>query len=135
MLEDNTGQCKKIISAKVVAKDRNRLTLVIETGCDSCKSSCLMSSAAKKIIIKTDKSCNVGDSVSLVIDERHMLILAVLLYGIPLVIMFLTVFVLDMTFHNDSITAGSAFLSLIISWVILKYISKKLTYRPVKIRD
>ena len=40
---------------------------------------------------------------------------------------------IDNIFHKDSLTAISALISLIISWAVLKIISKKIKKSPVKI--
>ena len=64
-----------------------------------------------------------------------MLKLSILLYGLPLVIMFAVSLIIDTIFHKDTLTAISAALSLIISWLVLKYISKSINKSPVKILE
>ena len=88
-----------------------------------------------KITLHADKKYNKGDTVSLIIDEKHMLKLSILLYGLPLVIMFAVSLIIDTIFHKDTLTAISAALSLIISWLVLKYISKSINKSPVKILE
>ena len=135
MLNNNIYNCQKVISAKVAFCDsKNNITLLIDAGCENC-TSCIMSAASKKITLHADKKYNKGDTVSLIIDEKHMLKLSILLYGLPLVIMFAVSLIIDTIFHNDTLTAVSAALSLIISWVILKYISKNINKSPVRILE
>lgn len=134
MLNNNSNSCQKVISAKVdCCNDKNNITLLIDAGCENCTSSCIMSAASKKVTINTDKKYNTGDTVSLIIDEKYMLKLSMLLYGLPLVIMFAAALIIDMFFHQDTLTAISAASSLIISWLILKYISKNIDKNPVRI--
>lgn len=136
MLNNNIYNCQKVISAKVDFCDsKNNITLLIDAGCESCTSSCIMSAASKKITLHADKKYNKGDTVSLIIDEKYMLKLSILLYGLPLVIMFAVSLIIDTIFHKDTLTAISAALSLIISWLVLKYISKSINKSPVKILE
>ncbi len=136
MLKNNIDQCNKVISAKVASyDDKNNITLFVEAGCENCTSSCLMSSTPKKLTLHTNKNYNIGENVSLIIDEKYMLKLSILLYGIPLIIMFAVSLMIDMLFHKDIVTATSAFLSLILSWIILKYVSKNINKSPIKILD
>ena len=136
MLKNHTHNCQKVISAKVESCDnKNNITLLIDAGCESCTSSCIMSAASKKITIHSSKKYNTGDTVSLIIDEKYMLKLSLILYGLPLFIMFAVSLIIDTVFHNDTLTSISAALSLIISWVILKYISKNINKSPVRILE
>ena len=89
MLKNNSNSCQKVISAKVdCCNDKDNITLLIDAGCENCNSSCIMSTASKKVTIHTDKKYNTGETVYLIIDEKYMLKLSMLLYGLPLVIMF-----------------------------------------------
>ena len=134
MLKNSDQNCQKIISAKVDFCDsKNNITLLIDAGCENCTSSCIMSAASKKITLHADKKYNKGDTVSLIINEKHMLKLSLLLYGLPLVIMFAVSLIINTVFHKDTLTALSAVLSIIISWIILKYISKNINKSPVRI--
>lgn len=136
MLKNNIHNCQKVISAKVESCDnKNNITLLIDAGCESCTSSCIMYAASKKITIHSSKKYNTGDTVSLIIDEKYMLKLSLILYGLPLFIMFAVSLIIDTVFHNDTLTSISAALSLIISWVILKYISKNINKSPVRILE
>ena len=49
--------------------------------------------------------------------------------------MFAVSLIIDTIFHKDTLTAISAALSLIISWLVLKYISKSINKSPVKILE
>lgn len=136
MLKNNSHNCQKVISAKVdFCDNKNNITLLIDAGCESCTSSCIMSAASKKITIHSSKKYNIGDTVSLIIDEKYMLKLSLILYGLPLIIMFAVSLIIDTIFHKDTLTAISAALSLIISWLILKYISKNINKSPVRILE
>ena len=133
MLKNNTAGCKTI-SAKAAYTDENNNTLfLIDAGCENCASSCLMASTPKKISLRTNKKYNHGETVSLIIDEKYMLKLSLMLYGLPILFMFIFALVIDNIFHKDTITAVSALISLIISWAVLKVISKKIKKSPVKI--
>lgn len=136
MLKNNSQNCQKVISAKVdFCDNKNNITLLIDAGCESCSSSCIMSAASKKITIHSSKKYNIGDTVSIIIDEKYMLKLSLILYGLPLIIMFAVSLIIDTIFHKDTLTAISAALSLIISWLILKYISKNINKSPVRILE
>lgn len=136
MLKNNSHNCQKVISAKVdFCDNKNNITLLIDAGCESCTSSCIMSAASKKITVHSSKKYNIGDTVSLIIDEKYMLKLSLILYGLPLIIMFVVSLIIDTIFHKDTLTAISAALSLIISWLILKYISKNINKSPVRILE
>ena len=133
MLKNNTAGCK-IIPAKAAYTDENNNTLfLIDAGCENCTSSCLMASTPKKISVRTNKKYNQGETVSLIIDENYMLKLSLMLYGLSILFMLVFALVIDNIFHKDTITALSALISLIISWAVLKFISKKIKKSPVKI--
>ena len=133
MLKNNTAGCK-IIPAKAAYTDENNNTLfLIDAGCENCTSSCLMASTPKKISVRTNKKYNQGETVSLIIDENYMLKLSLMLYGLPILFMLVFALVIDNIFQKDTITALSALISLIISWAVLKFISKKIKKSPVKI--
>ena len=133
MLKNNTADCKTI-SAKAAYTDENNNTLfLIDAGCENCTSSCLMASTPKKISLRTNKKYNQGETVSLIIDKKYMLKLSLMLYGLPILFMFIFALVIDNIFHKDTITAVSALISLIISWAVLKVISRKTKKSPVKI--
>ena len=133
MLKNNTAGCK-IIPAKAAYTDENNNTLfLIDAGCENCTSSCLMASTPKKISVRTNKKYNQGETVYLIIDENYMLKLSLMLYGLPILFMLVFALVIDNIFHKDTITALSALISLIISWAVLKFISKKIKKSPVKI--
>lgn len=133
MLKNNTAGCK-IIPAKAAYTDENNNTLfLIDAGCENCTSSCLMASTPKKISVRTNKKYNQGETVSLIIDKKYMLKLSLMLYGLPILFMFIFALVIDNIFHKDTITAVSALISLIISWAVLKVISRKIKKSPVKI--
>ena len=56
MLKNNSQNCQKVISAKVYSCDnKNNVTLLIDAGCESCTSSCIMSTASKKITLYNEK--------------------------------------------------------------------------------
>lgn len=136
MLKNNSQNCQKVISAKVdYCDNQNNITLLIDAGCESCSSSCIVSAASKKITIYSSNKYNTGDTVSLIIDEKYTLKLSLLLYGLPLLIMFAVSLIIDTIFHKDTLTAVSAAASLIISWIILKYISKNINKSPVRILE
>ena len=134
MLKNNTATSCKTISAKAFYTDENNNTLfLIDAGCENCTSSCLMASTPKKISLHTNKKYNQGETVSLIIDKKYMLKLSLMLYGLPILFMFIFALVIDNIFHKDTITAVSALISLIISWAVLKVISRKIKKSPVKI--
>ena len=134
MLKNNTATSCKTISAKAFYTDENNNTLfLIDAGCENCTSSCLMASTPKKRSLRTNKKYNQGETVSLIIDEKYMLKLSFMLYGLPILFMFIFALVIDNIFHKDTITAVSALISLIISWAVLKVISRKIKKSPVKI--
>ena len=134
MLKNNTATSCKTISAKAFYTDENNNTLfLIDAGCENCTSSCLMASTPKKISLHTNEKYNQGETVSLIIDEKYMLKLSFMLYGLPILFMFIFALVIDNIFHKDTITAVSALISLIISWAVLKVISRKIKKSPVKI--
>lgn len=65
MLKNNIHNCQKVISAKVdYCDNQNNITLLIDAGCESCTSSCIVSAASKKITIHSSKKYNTGDTVS-----------------------------------------------------------------------
>lgn len=123
------------VSVTVLSSYDGFITVEQALECANCKSSCLLAQKTKSFNIKTNKTYEKGTTINIIIDEKYMVKLALLLYGLPIFIMLISAFITDTLFQKEIITALTALFSLILSWAILKYISKKLRKNPVIILD
>lgn len=123
------------VSVTVVSSHDGFITVEQALECANCKSSCLLAQKTKSFNIKTSKKYEKGTTINIVIDEKYMVKLALLLYGLPILIMIISAFLADMIFQKEAVTAVFSFASLILSWGILKYVSKNLKKSPIYILD
>lgn len=125
----------KAIPVTVLESHKGKVVVEQALECSNCKSSCLLAQKKKSFSIYTNKSYTPGSTINIIIDERYALKLALLLYGLPIVLMIVFAAVADILFQKESVTAFTALSSLIISWTFLKYVSKNLKKSPVYILD
>ena len=120
---------------KIEKIDGNKAVISVKrvTACgDSCKS-CSSACKVKSIIIETDISdvndeINVGDYVELRAENEVMLKHIAVLYGLPLLLLLVTVFIFQMSIkgpNKDIISAVASLFSLIISFFLLKAYDKR----------
>lgn len=135
-MSDNNNLCSQHTVSVTVLSSRDGFVVVEQAlECANCKSSCLLAQKKKSFTIKTNKSYEKGSHINIIIDEKYMINLALLLYGMPILIMIISAFIADMLFQKEIITALTALFSLILSWGILKYVSKNLKRSPIHILD
>lgn len=134
MLDNNICN-QHAISVTVLSSHDGFVVVEQALECANCKSSCLLAQKKKSFTIKTNKSYEKGAQINIIVDEKYMLKLALLLYGLPIIIMLVTAFIAEKLFQKEIITSLTALFSLIISWGILKYVSKNLKQSPIHILD
>lgn len=134
MLDNNICN-QHTISVTVLSSHDGFVVVEQALECANCKSSCLLAQKKKSFTIKTNKSYEKGAQINIIVDEKYMLKLALLLYGLPIIIMLVTAFIAEKLFQKEIITSFTALFSLIISWGILKYVSKNLKQSPIHILD
>lgn len=134
MLDNNICN-QHAISVTVLSSHDGFVVVEQALECANCKSSCLLAQKKKSFTIKTNKSYEKGTQINIIVDEKYMLKLALLLYGLPIIIMLVTAFIAEKLFQKEIITSFTALFSLIISWGILKYVSKNLKQSPIYILD
>lgn len=124
---DNIGKIEKIDGNKAV------ISVKRVTACgDSCKS-CSSACTVKSVIIETDISdvkdeINVGDYVEISAENEVMLKHIAVLYGLPLLLMLVTVLIFQMILkgpNKDIISAVASLFSLVISFFLLKAYDKR----------
>ncbi|NLK64081.1 MAG: SoxR reducing system RseC family protein [Tissierellia bacterium] len=123
---DNVGKIEKIDGNKAVISVKR--VSACGDNCKSCSSACKVNS----VIIETDISdvkdeINVGDYVEIRAENEVMLKHIAVLYGLPLLLMLLTVFIFQMTLkgpNKDIISALASLFSLVISFYLLKAYDK-----------
>lgn len=134
-MSDNNICTQNTISVTVLSSHEGFIVVEQALECANCKSSCLLAQKKKSFTIKTNKKFEKGDNINIMIDEKYMMRLALLLYGLPIFIMIIAAFLADMIFQKEAVTAVFSLASLILSWGILKYVSKNLKKSPIHILD
>lgn len=133
-MSDNNICTQNTISVTVLSSHEGFIVVEQALECANCKSSCLLAQK-KKFTIKTNKIYEKGSQINIIVDEKYMMRLALLLYGLPMFIMIIAAFLADMIFQKEAVTAVFSLASLILSWGILKYVSKNLKKSPIHILD
>ena len=134
-MSDNNICVQNTISVTVLSSHEGFIVVEQALECANCKSSCLLAQKKKSFTIKTNKTYEKGSQINIIVDEKYMLKLSLLLYGLPILIMIIAAFLADMIFQKEAVTAVFSLASLIISWGILKYVSKNLKKSPIHILD
>lgn len=134
-MSDNNICTQNTISVTVLSSHEGFIVVEQALECANCKSSCLLAQKKKSFTIKTNKTYEKGSQINIIVDEKYMLKLSLLLYGLPIFIMIIAAFLADMIFQKEAVTAVFSLASLILSWGILKYVSKNLKKSPIHILD
>lgn len=134
-MSDNNICTQNTISVTVLSSHEGFIIVEQALECANCKSSCLLAQKKKSFTIKTNKIYEKGSQINIIVDEKYMMRLALLLYGLPMFIMIIAAFLADMIFQKEAVTAVFSLASLILSWGILKYVSKNLKKSPIHILD
>lgn len=134
-MSDNNICTQNTISVTVLSSHEGFIVVEQALECANCKSSCLLAQKKKSFTIKTNKTYEKGSQINIIVDEKYMLKLSLLLYGLPILIMIIAAFLADMIFQKEAVTAVFSLASLILSWGILKYVSKNLKKSPIHILD
>lgn len=123
---DNVGKIERIDGNMAVISVK-RVSACGEN-CKGCSSACKVNS----VIVETDISdiddINVGDYVEIKAENEVMLKHVMVLYGLPLLLMVITVFIFQMILsspNKDIISAIASLFSLIISFFLLKAYDKR----------
>ena len=134
-MSDNNICTQNTISVTVLSSHEGFIVVEQALECANCKSSCLLAQKKKSFTIKTNKTYEKGSQINIIVDEKYMLKLSLLLYGLPILIMIIAAFLADMIFQKEAVAAVFSLASLILSWGILKYVSKNLKKSPIHILD
>lgn len=134
-MSDNNIYTQNTISVTVLSSHEGFIVVEQALECANCKSSCLLAQKKKSFTIKTNKTYEKGSHINIIVDEKYMIKLSLLLYGLPILIMIIAAFLADMIFQKEAVTAVFSLASLILSWSILKYVSKNLKKSPIHILD
>lgn len=134
-MSDNNICTQNTISVTVLSSHEGFIVVEQALECANCKSSCLLAQKKKSFTIKTNKTYEKGSQINIIVDEKYMMRLSLLLYGLPMFIMIIAAFLADMIFQKEAVTAVFSLASLILSWGILKYVSKNLKKSPIHILD
>ena len=134
-MSDNNIYTQNTISVTVLSSHERFIVVEQALECANCKSSCLLAQKKKSFTIKTNKTYEKGSHINIIVDEKYMIKLSLLLYGLPILIMIIAAFLADMIFQKEAVTAVFSLASLILSWSILKYVSKNLKKSPIHILD
>lgn len=124
---DQIGKIEKIDGNKAVISVKR-----VSACGDSCKS-CGASCKVNSVIVETDitdvnEDIEVGDYVEITTENEVMLKHIAVLYGLPLLLMIITVFIVQMLLkspNKDIISAVASLFSLILSFYLLKAYDKK----------
>ena len=122
---DNVGKIEKIDGNKAVISVKR--VSACGDSCKSCSSACKVNSVIFETDIPEEQDINVGDYVEIKAENEVMLKHIVVLYGLPLLLMIATVFVVQMILkgpNKDIISAVASLFSLVISFFLLKAYDK-----------
>ena len=104
-MSDNNICTQNTISVTVLSSHEGFIVVEQALECANCKSSCLLAQKKKSFTIKTNKIYEKGSQINIIVDEKYMLKLSLLLYGLPILIMIIAAFLADMIFQKEAVTA------------------------------
>ncbi|HHZ03176.1 MAG TPA: SoxR reducing system RseC family protein [Tissierellia bacterium] len=123
---DQIGKIEKIEGNKATISVK-RVSACGES-CKSCSASCKEVSVIVETDITDTSDLQVGDYVEITTENEVMLKHVAVLYGLPLIMMIITIFIVQMLLNSpnkDIISAIASLFSLIISFYLLKAYDKK----------
>ena len=123
---DNVGRIEKIDGNKAVISVKR--VSACGDNCKSCSSACKVNSVIVETDIDVNEDINVGDYVEIRAENEVMLKHILVLYGLPLLLMIITVIIVQMLLkgpNKDIISAVASLFSLVISFYLLKAYDKK----------
>lgn len=124
---DNIGKIERIDGNKAVISVKR--VSACGDSCKSCSSACKVNSVIVETEISEDEDINVGDYVEIKAENEVMLKHIVVLYGLPLLLMIVTVIIVQAILatrpDKDIISAIASLFSLIISFFLLKAYDKR----------
>jgi len=123
---DNVGRIEKIDGNKAVISVKR--VSACGDNCKSCSSACKVNSVIVETDIDTNDDINVGDYVEIKAENEVMLKHILVLYGLPFLLMIITVMVFQLLLNGpnkDIISAVASLFSLIISFFLLKAYDKR----------
>lgn len=113
----------------VTAIAGNRITVEIEKGggCKSCgmKNLCGVSNSNLVLQFDTSDQYNIGDKVVISVSAGIRVFSALIVFGLPLAILFLTFMAARLLF-NELVSVGMAFAGFAMSFLIIKLIDKRI---------
>lgn len=123
---DQIGKVEKIDGNKAVISVKR--VSACGTSCKSCSATCKEVSVIVETDIEDTDNIEVGDFVEISTENEVMLKHIAVLYGLPLLLMIATVFLVQAILsspNKDMISAVASVFSLIISFYLLKAYDKK----------
>ncbi|NLJ59196.1 MAG: SoxR reducing system RseC family protein [Tissierellia bacterium] len=118
---EQVGKVEKIDGKRAVISVKR--VSACGTSCKSCSASCKEVSVIVETDIDETDNIQVGDYVEINTENEVMLKHIAVLYGLPLVIMIITIFLVQMILtspNKDLISAVASLFSLVISFYLLK---------------
>lgn len=123
-----------------IKNNRLEIMIISESACSSCKSKkvCSISEVKEKLIYieSNDNSYHVGDKVTVFLEERMGAYAVVFAYGLPFLVMVLTLFLGYYNNASEPIMGLSVLASLSLYFVIVylfrNQLGKKITFKVEK---
>lgn len=123
-----------------IKNNRLEIMIISESACSSCKSKkvCSISEVKEKLIYieSNDNSYHVGDKVTVFLEERMGVYAVVFAYGLPFLVMVLTLFLGYYNNASEPIMGLSVLASLSLYFVIVylfrNQLGKKITFKVEK---
>ncbi|NLK62240.1 MAG: SoxR reducing system RseC family protein [Fusobacteria bacterium] len=101
------------------------VTVYKESSCASCNKCIESDKNIGTFEVETDEIYSISEEVAVEIDSKFILKNSILLYIFPVVMFFLFYFIGELFFTNKDFPIYFSFLSIIISFFILKILDKK----------
>jgi sigma-E factor negative regulatory protein RseC len=117
------------IVTKILPNNKMIVEVARTSACSSCslKGGCGVSSESPNNSYKVDNDINakIGDSIIISIEQKTLYKSAFLVYILPIILMLLTSYIIQLIFKKDIYTAISSLITLSIYFIILKILMGK----------
>ena len=98
-----------------------------KTECGKCGMCAFPGSASHiDVTVKSDIEVKAGDTVTVEISDGGKFLGALFAFGVPLVLIVACVLLGTLVFNNDTVTAVSSIMSVVVWWIVLHFIDKLL---------
>lgn len=123
---------------KILPENQCKVLISRISGCKgTCKSCSGCPTPTMHIVMNNNLNVSVGDQVKIGVDSNIVLKYSIFLYGFPVLMFILSILLVNLFFPTlkaiDTIGFVVGFITMIISFIIVKYVDNKYAYLATRV--